>query len=236
MTVVDGRQSAGRYQVTSSIAGHGGPSRSAARNADPDSLPLGCRSPRLQRCVAMIASTTPRHSSTRSLVDVRIALTDVARHPAEVVLDRTMGGVLEVHEERPVLRVEQVPRMGLAVQELLGVLAGRPIDRLRLAERVAEQRPGPSPARSGVTTRPRHVSLNLRHPLREVRGGDVDRPQPAVKTLECLGVDRGRKWPSLSLDSNEVHREIWKPSRTWTRGLTRPSRAGQPGWPSAPAG
>lgn len=53
------------YQETSS-GRHGGPCRTASRNATPPCLPLGCWSPCRQRCAAISASTTPRHSAIRS--------------------------------------------------------------------------------------------------------------------------------------------------------------------------
>ena len=54
------------------------------------------------------------------LISVRIVLADLFGHPGKVVLDRPADSVLEVDEQRPVLRAEHVPRVRLAVQQLLG--------------------------------------------------------------------------------------------------------------------
>jgi hypothetical protein len=53
------------------------------------------------------------------LVSARIALADLFGHPSKIELDRPADTVLEIYEERPRLRVEHVPRVGLAVQQLL---------------------------------------------------------------------------------------------------------------------
>jgi hypothetical protein len=165
------------YQVTSSTAGHGGPSRRASRNATPDRLPLGCWSPGLQRCVAMIASTTPRHSSIRSWsASACCSLTAWGTQPRSV-LDGPVGGVLEVDEERPVLRVEQVPRVRLAVQQLLG---GAPADDRspQIAQPVGEDA-----ARSNFTgpPSPRIISRSsLETLLRQARWGAWRRGPPLL--------------------------------------------------------
>ena len=50
------------------------------------------------------------------LVDAWIARADCVGHPTEVELDRTVDSVLEIYEQRPRLGVQQIPRVGLAVE------------------------------------------------------------------------------------------------------------------------
>ena len=168
-----------RYQATSSSAGHGGPSRRASRNATPDCLaarvlvvstPAVCCDHRQYEAPAL---------ADQFLVSVRIAVADLFGHPTKVVLDRPTGCVLEVHEERPVLRVEHVPRVRLAVQQLLG---GAPVDdRLpQIAQRVGEQRPVRI-GEIGSDVAARNVLLHSRDTIHEVRRRDIDLPQAGMK-------------------------------------------------------
>ena len=140
----------------------------------------------------MIASTTPRHSSTSSSVSVRIAIADLFGHPSKVVLDGPTGRVLEVHEQRPVGRVEHVPRVRLAVQQLLG---GAPVDdrSAQITQRVREQRPIRR-VEIGSDVTARHVVLRLRNAIHEVRRRDIDLPQASMKTPERLRVLGWRKF------------------------------------------
>ena len=54
------------------------------------------------------------------LISAGIALADLFRHMGQVELDRPAATRLEIYEQRPALRVEQVARMWLSVQQLLG--------------------------------------------------------------------------------------------------------------------
>ena len=54
------------------------------------------------------------------LISAGIALAHLFRHMSEVELDRPTATRLEIYEQRPALRVEQVARMWLSVQQLLG--------------------------------------------------------------------------------------------------------------------
>ena len=85
------------------------------------------------------------------LISVRIALADLFGHPGKVELDRPADRVLEVYEERPVLSAEHVPRVRLAVQQLLG---GAPVDDRppQASQRVARSSRSASGS-SGVTSR-----------------------------------------------------------------------------------
>ena len=62
----------------------------------------------------------PPELADQCLVRVRIALADLFGDPSKVEFDGAMDRILEVHEKRPVLRLEHVPRVRLAVQDLLG--------------------------------------------------------------------------------------------------------------------
>jgi len=53
------------------------------------------------------------------LISAGIALADLFRHMSEVELDRPTATRLEIYEQRPALRVEQVARVWLSMQELL---------------------------------------------------------------------------------------------------------------------
>lgn len=100
-------------------------------------------------------------------VGIRVVLADRRGHPTKVPLDRPSDAVLEVDEQRPALRVEHVPRVGLVVQQLL---RGAPTD-YRLpqpAERVDEEVPIlVSEVRRGIPTC--NPLLNVCDPIREVR-------------------------------------------------------------------
>jgi len=54
------------------------------------------------------------------LISVGIALADLVRHMSEVELDRPTAARLEIYEQRSAVRVEQVARVWLSVQQLLG--------------------------------------------------------------------------------------------------------------------
>src|ERR1700722_1317280 len=58
----------------------------------------------------------PAALADQILVGVPVAVAHCFWHPGEVVLDWPVGAVLEVCEQRPVLRAEHIPRVGLAVQ------------------------------------------------------------------------------------------------------------------------
>ena len=53
------------------------------------------------------------------LIDSRIVLADFFGGMGEVELDRPTATRLEIYEQRPALRVEQVARVWLSMQELL---------------------------------------------------------------------------------------------------------------------
>src|SRR5439155_17285601 len=116
------------------------------------------------------------------LVNARIALADRFGHPTEIELDRSPDTVLEIYEERPLLRVEHVPRVGLAVQQLLGCA---PVDDRppQTPEPVGEKLPILScEIRRDVATC--NPTLNVRGSIREVRSRDIDLPHDVMQTLE----------------------------------------------------
>src|SRR5579862_4667439 len=74
------------------------------------------------------------------LIGAGIALADLFRHVSEIELDRSAAARLEIDEQRPALRAEQVARVRLSVQQLLGARAL--VDRATLAsQRGAEKLP-----------------------------------------------------------------------------------------------
>jgi hypothetical protein len=54
------------------------------------------------------------------LISPGIALADLFRYMSEVELDRSTAARLEIYEQRSGVRVEQVARVWLSVQQLLG--------------------------------------------------------------------------------------------------------------------
>jgi hypothetical protein len=62
------------------------------------------------------------------LINARVALAYLFGHMGQVELDRAMATRLEVNEQRPLVRDEDVPGVRLAVQQLLGraAVADRP--------------------------------------------------------------------------------------------------------------
>jgi hypothetical protein len=62
------------------------------------------------------------------LINARVTLGYLFGHMGQVELDRAMATRLEVNEQEPPVRDEDVPRMRLAVQQLLGraAVADRP--------------------------------------------------------------------------------------------------------------
>jgi hypothetical protein len=153
------------------------------------------------------------------LVNVRIARADLCGNPTKIELDRPADTVLEVDEERPLLRVEHVPRVGLAVQQLLG---GAPVDDrpLQTPERVDEKLPIlVCEIRSDVGTC--NPTLNVCGSIREVRCLDIDLAHGVVKTLERVRVVVRRKLSRLDRlvvgqhgDVEAVsHEDAWLDSR-----------------------
>jgi hypothetical protein len=54
------------------------------------------------------------------LIRAGIAIADLLRHMSEVELDRPAATRLEINEQGPALRVKQIARMWLSMQQLLG--------------------------------------------------------------------------------------------------------------------
>ena len=120
------------------------------------------------------------------MIDVRIALADVFGYMGEIKFDRPTTTGLEVDEQWPVLRAEQVAWVWLAVQQLLGGAAV--IDRSpQAAQRGAQKFPVRVGERGSVVGA-RDELLRLRDPIREVRRRDIQVPQAGMKPLKGIRI------------------------------------------------
>jgi hypothetical protein len=54
------------------------------------------------------------------LISAGVAVADLFRNMSQVELDRSMATRLKIYEQRPTLRVEEISRVWLSVQKLLG--------------------------------------------------------------------------------------------------------------------
>ena len=120
------------------------------------------------------------------LIGTRVALAHVLGRVGQVELDRATATRLEVDEQQPVLRAEDVPWMWLAVQQLLG--------RAAVADRLSQVSEGACQELSvRVGERRREVSarnepLGVRDSIGEMRCRDVERSHPLVQPLEGIRV------------------------------------------------
>ena len=120
------------------------------------------------------------------LIDTRIVLTDFLGRMGEVEFDRPTATRLEVDEQQPVLRGEQVARVRLAVQELLRA-AALADHSSQASQRVAEELPVRVGERRSVVAAG-HELLRLLDAIREVRRRDVERTHAGMQPLERIGV------------------------------------------------
>jgi hypothetical protein len=104
----------------------------------------------------------------------------------DVELDRPTATSLQVCEQRPVLRPEQIARVRLAVEQLLG---GVPLtDRPRqLSQRVAQKLPVRILKIRGLGA-VGDQRLRLRDAIREVGRNEIDLPHPSVQPLKRLRI------------------------------------------------
>jgi len=107
-------------------------------------------------------------------------------HMGEVELDRPAATSLEVCEQQPVLRPEQIARVRLAVEQLLG---GFPLtDRPRhLSQRVAQKLAVGIPKFRGLGV-VADQRLRLRDAIREVGRNEIDLPHASVQPLKRLRI------------------------------------------------
>ncbi len=131
----------------------------------------------------VVAIPTPRYDhrehqnpalAKQVLISVPVVLAHLFGRMDDVELDRSAATRLQVYEQQPVLRPEQVARVRLAVQQLLGGAAVA--DRApQASQRGAEQ----IPVRISELRRVGAVanqSLRLRDAIREVRRRHIDLP------------------------------------------------------------
>jgi hypothetical protein len=104
----------------------------------------------------------------------------------DVELDRPMATSLQVCEQQPVLRLEQIARVRLAVEQLLG---GVPLtDRPRqLSQRVAQKLAVRIPKIRGLGA-VADQRLRLRDAIREVGRNEIDLPHASVQPLKRLRI------------------------------------------------
>ena len=120
------------------------------------------------------------------MIGARIALAYRIGRMSDIELDRPPATRLEVCEQQPVPGPEQVARVRLAVQQLLGGAPG--VDRPpQASQRVTEK------LTVGVSKRRRVVAapnqpLSLGDSVREVRGRDIDLPHAGMQPPERVRV------------------------------------------------
>ena len=122
------------------------------------------------------------------MIDVRIALADVFGYMGEVKFDRPTTTGLEVDEQWPVLRAEQVAWVWLAVQQLLGGAAV--IDCSPQAAQRGAQKFLVRVGKRGSIVGTRDELLRLRDPIREMRRRDIQVPQAGMKPLKRIRIGR----------------------------------------------
>jgi hypothetical protein len=122
----------------------------------------------------------------------------------DVELDRPVATRLEVNEQEPPVRPEQVARVRLAMQELLRGVAvdDRPP---QASQRLTEKFPVRVTELRGAVAAP-DQRLSLLDSIREVRRRHVDLPHAGVQPLERVGVFG---WSNLS----RRHRFVMGPER-----------------------
>ena len=103
-----------RGQTASSV-GHGGPLRTTLRSSRAARCPFGNWSSTSQRHAATMARTRPRHSLEQCPINVWVAHADLGGDMGQIELDRPSAASLEVDEQRPPVRAEQVARVRLTV-------------------------------------------------------------------------------------------------------------------------
>ncbi len=126
------------------------------------------------------------------VIDVRVVRTDIGGHVRDIECNWTTAAGFEVDEARPVRCVEDVPWMGLAVQELLGRAAAS--DGPAGAPQRVEQEltPGHVELRCAITVR--HETFRGLDPVRDVRCRHVDVAHSRMKSLERVCIV-GRREP-----------------------------------------
>jgi len=151
------------------------------------------RSLSVRELVAMVPAPRRHHGQNEDpaleeqfLISVRIALSHLFRHMGEVEFDGPTATRLEVYEQSPVLRVEQVAGVRLAVQQLFG---GTAVDdgSAPASQRVDEKLPVRVDQRRRMVAAG-HESLSLCHSIGEVRRRDIDLPHAGMQPLERIGV------------------------------------------------
>jgi len=120
------------------------------------------------------------------LISARVVFAYFFGHMGQVELDRPTATSLQVYEQQPVRGPEQIARMRLAVQQLLGSvpLTDRKAQR---SQRTAQKLPIRIPelrSEGAVADKP----LSLGDAIREVRRSEIDLPHTRVQPCERLRI------------------------------------------------
>ena len=122
----------------------------------------------------------------QSLISAGIVFTHLVRHMGEIELYWPAATRLQVHEEQPVLRPEQIARVWLAVQQLFG--RAPPSDRPpQISQRVTQKLPVRIPEVRSVVAAI-NEPLRLGDAIREVWRSKIDLPHTSVQPLKCLRI------------------------------------------------
>jgi hypothetical protein len=119
-------------------------------------------------------------------ISERIVLAHLVGHMGDIELDWPTATRLQVCEQQPVLRPEQIARVRFAMQELLGgaTLTDRPP---QLSQRVDQKLSICIPELRSVGA-VANQPLRLRDSIREVRRREIDLPHASVQPLERLRI------------------------------------------------
>jgi hypothetical protein len=122
----------------------------------------------------------------QDLIDARIARADLLRHVGNIKLDGSAAARLEVDEQQALTGAEEVARMRIAVQQLLGSTAA--VDPFSSAPQRAEEQMPAGLGQGGGFVWVREEPFGLCGPVQEVRGCDLDVSQAGVQASEHVRV------------------------------------------------
>jgi hypothetical protein len=120
------------------------------------------------------------------LISDRIAVADLLGHVRDVEFDGSAAARLEVYEQQPILRAEQVAWVRLAVQQLL---AGAAVaDRSPLASQCVAEKLSVRVGERRSVVAASHELLSLCDSIHEMRRRDIELPHTGMQPLERIRV------------------------------------------------